>query len=577
MDCSYDRRYTQYQRGHYYKLTAISKVKKTAVFKIISVLLPLVLIVLLEIVLRIIGYGETYNLFNKTKGENGIEYLTLNSHISKKYFKNTGFNSDNQSDLFLSQKTDSTFRIFVQGASTTVGFPFYRGASFPRLLKQRLEKTFPEKNIEVINTGITAVNSYTLWDITPEIIAQKPDLVLIYAGHNEYYGALGVGSSASVGNHPFLIRSYLKLKNFKFFQLLENTFQKITQRDQNNLKTVKETTLMEVLAKEQQIPFGSKAYLAGLQQYEQNLGRILSYYKKHNIPVILSTLVSNEKDTAPFISPSLNIEYYKKLCEKDLSTAKTKAQHNAMASYVLGHYFFKKNQLDTAKHYFHQAKELDLLRFRAPEAINTVIRQFSKEENIPLVDIKALFESKSPSKTVGKSLLTEHVHPNVEGYFLMADAFYTKLEKLRLIGDWKNKINYPQAFSNLPTTKIDSIRGTIILKELQQQWPFTLNTPKPDANNSILYRPTSFEERMAWNIHQGKQKWEDAMRQAYHFYTKKGDFKNALTVVETLLFEYPEQWRVHKMAEETCLRLSDTLTANYYANKKTKLKAMKPN
>jgi len=62
------------------------------------------------------------------------------------------------------------------------------------LLKHRLSHTFPNKNIEVINTGITAVNSYTLWDLTDDIIEQKPDLVIIYAGHNEYYGALGVGS-----------------------------------------------------------------------------------------------------------------------------------------------------------------------------------------------------------------------------------------------------------------------------------------------------------------------------------------------------------------------------------------------
>ncbi|WP_179004525.1 SGNH/GDSL hydrolase family protein [Winogradskyella forsetii] len=157
--------------------------------------MPFVLIFILEIGLRIGGYGESYQLFHGIPHvENKPDYLVMNKKIAGKYFKDNGLRSDNQSDLFLKTKTDSTFRVVVQGASTVVGFPFYRGASFPRLLKHRLSHTFPDKNIEVINTGITAVNSYTLWDLTDDIIEQKPDLVIIYAGHNEYYGALGVGS-----------------------------------------------------------------------------------------------------------------------------------------------------------------------------------------------------------------------------------------------------------------------------------------------------------------------------------------------------------------------------------------------
>lgn len=174
-----------------------------------------------------VGYGEGYELFHKIISENKTEYYVMNSGVSQKYFKNTGFHSDNQSDLFLKKKTDSTFRVFVQGASTVVGFPFYKNGSFPRLLKHRLSLTFPNRNIEVVNTGITAVNSYTLWDLSEEIIKQDPDLVIIYAGHNEYYGALGAGSSVFIGEHPFLVRTYLRLKNLRFFQLLENGYAKI--------------------------------------------------------------------------------------------------------------------------------------------------------------------------------------------------------------------------------------------------------------------------------------------------------------------------------------------------------------
>src|SRR5690606_782724 len=278
--------------------------KKKIVFKVIAFFLPFLFVILIEVILRISGYGDSYHLFNKVKVENKPDYLIMNSKVSKKYFNNKNFKSDNQSDLFLRKKTDSTFRIFVQGASTVVGFPYYRAGSFPRLLKHRLSQTFPDKNIEVVNTGITAVNSYTLLDLTDKIIEQEPDVVIIYAGHNEYYGALGVGSYNSFETHPYLVRSYLFFKNFRFFQLLDNTYSKVF-RNKTETPAIGETTLMEVMAKEQRIPYNSKVYSAGLDQFESNLKRILKKYKNNNIPVILSTVVSNEKDIKPFISDSV--------------------------------------------------------------------------------------------------------------------------------------------------------------------------------------------------------------------------------------------------------------------------------
>ena len=74
--------------------------------------------------------------------------------------------------------------------------------------------SMPDKTVEVINLGISAVNSYTLFDQVDEIIEQKPDAILIYAGHNEFYGALGVGSNENLGGFPAFVRFYLKLQRF---------------------------------------------------------------------------------------------------------------------------------------------------------------------------------------------------------------------------------------------------------------------------------------------------------------------------------------------------------------------------
>ncbi len=549
--------------------------KKKILFKIIAAALPIILILLVEVVLRLFGYGEGYQLFNRVRGENGIEYLVVNPNLSKKYFKDTDFRADSQSDLFLRQKTDSTFRVFVQGASTVVGYPFYRGASFPRLLKHRLSRTFPEKNVEVVNTGITAVNSYTLWDVTDKIIDQKPDLVIIYAGHNEYYGALGVGSSASVGSHPVLVRSYLKLKNLRFFQLIENALTGLMGTGAQNKKSVTETTLMEVMAREQEIPLNSEAFTAGISQFEGNLKRILDKYERHGIPVILSTLVSNEKDVKPFISDDLDKENFVESIEKSKPEVHELAQKNADAAYILGQHYLERNP-DSAKKYLHLAKELDLLRFRAPEKINEVIMQQAHERKLPLVDMKNIFESKVPNGILGDELVAEHVHPNVEGYFVMADAFYEKVKALNLLENWENYVTYEEAFDDIPVTQIDSLKGKLAVEILKQSWPYDLSMSgtKPVGYNYVTQNPT-FEETTAINLHNHQGQWQYLITQAYHKYNEDGEYKKALKVAQTLIFEFPEQFKVYEMAGEMCRKLGDEAYAEYYFKKSQYLKNMK--
>jgi len=49
----------------------------------------------------------------------------------------------------------------------------------------------------------------------PGILEQRPDLILIYAGHNEYYGALGVGSMENLGTSRTIVNFVISLEKFK--------------------------------------------------------------------------------------------------------------------------------------------------------------------------------------------------------------------------------------------------------------------------------------------------------------------------------------------------------------------------
>ncbi len=91
------------------------------------------------------------------------------------------------------------------------------------MVKDRLVTLFPDRNFEVVNLGMTAVNSYTMLDFTREILEYELDLILIYCGHNEFYGALGIASAEHLGRSRWLVKTHLNLQKLKTFWLVRAT------------------------------------------------------------------------------------------------------------------------------------------------------------------------------------------------------------------------------------------------------------------------------------------------------------------------------------------------------------------
>src|ERR1019366_9354225 len=100
--------------------------------------------------------------------------------------------------------------LFVMGESSAAGFPYPPNGTFARVIRDALTDVLPADTVEVVNLGMAATNSYTIADLAHDVIDQKPDAVLIYGGHNEYYGALGAGSIETLGSYPSFVRLYLR-------------------------------------------------------------------------------------------------------------------------------------------------------------------------------------------------------------------------------------------------------------------------------------------------------------------------------------------------------------------------------
>jgi lysophospholipase L1-like esterase len=482
---------------------------KIIAFKLTLVLMPFILLLLLELFLRLFNYGYDPSLF-VPYAENK-QYLILNPEASRKFFNDKANAPIGNVEPFKKQKDAGTLRIFVLGESTTIGYPFFHNGSFHRWLQYRMMRSLPDQKTEIINLSLTAVNSYTVIDFAKQLLPYQPDAVLIYAGQNEYYGALGVGSTEQIASNRNLIRSILWLRRLRVIQLFTTGFG-TTSKDSQAQKE----TRMQRMVSNQQISYASPVYQKGIDQFRRNMEETVQLLTTKGVPVFISNLVSNEKDLIPF------------------------SGEEARRNYLLARTAMQNGAYSTAKQYFAMAKELDQLRFRAPEKLNEIIEGLcGKYKNTYLVDTKGLFEAHSPNGIIGNELLMEHVHPNLYGYALMSDAFFIALANKNIIRPAKeNVIPFDTLLADMPLTTVDSLAAAYRIARLKKAWPFA-QALTASADTNTLTNVSKMDIELAIQLDEKKTGWLQVMEQLYNHDIRRQDYKAARRIAEGLLMEYP--------------------------------------
>ncbi|MGE5438834.1 MAG: hypothetical protein ACM3UR_03195, partial [Bacteroidota bacterium] len=328
--------------------------KPPAYFYIILILIPFMFFFSTELLLSLSGYGRPYEQFIEViPGK-----LMLNPEIAKRYFYRNTTVPKPIEDLFSKKKPENSFRVFILGENCAAGFPYLPTSSFSRYLERRLKDEYSRSKIEVINMSIMAINSYALRDFMPGILRQKPDVILIYAGHNEYYGALGAASTLPPGRSRHLTNLMLYLERFRTVELMSDFITSIFRLFRHDRQF---GIVSSEVTSDQEIPYNSRLFQEGVLQFEGNLRDILSMAQSSGVPVVLGTLVCNLKDQPPFISSS----------GKDLPSAEE--------TFIRALSKLKLNKTDEADSLFRFARDLDMLRFRAPEEMNSVIKSLARE------------------------------------------------------------------------------------------------------------------------------------------------------------------------------------------------------
>ncbi|MFQ6606485.1 MAG: tetratricopeptide repeat protein [Fidelibacterota bacterium] len=538
---------------------------KTILFRFILALIPILILVGMEFSLRVLHFGSPLALF-QSYPENE-DYYIANPEVALRYFSIPGQTGLGGDDAFKKKKTPQTLRIFVLGGSTTAGFPYFFNGRFSVTLQNQLSLAYPGWDIEVINLGMTAVNSYTVRDFARECLPYDPDLILIYAGHNEFYGALGSASSqhSLFGTNRTLTLLYLKLKRLRLYQLLQTLLHKL----QPQQPIPDSRTLMARMAQNQAIPYHSTLYNKTLSIFQQNLQDIIHWTQQQNIPLLLGTLVSNLKDQPPFVSlhdpqvkpqtvdsllnqikPDIDQQHYQPALNQ-LQKLLTYDSTYAQTYFLAGRCSAALQQVKTAREYYRKARDYDALRFRAPSDLNDLIHELAKQNLVYLTDIDSTFSVYSPNGIVGNNLILEHLHPNLEGYFLMGKAFAQTILRQQLL-----HIKHPNLPAPLPLPPDSLLKNQIAVTNLDKQiaqyqmeillsdWPFKTGE---NAKTYASLQPKSRLERIALETLRKRRNFWEAHLELANYYQQNKRYSEAIQEGKALLQAFPYLWKSRRV------------------------------
>ncbi|MFC3095510.1 SGNH/GDSL hydrolase family protein [Alteromonas sediminis] len=530
--------------------------KRKWLFQTIALCIPFLFLLLIEGALRLAGFGGQTPLF--IPNPQHPDYKLARPSVISRYFPDKyAPNVSLEPTFFLAEKPENGLRVVVQGGSTAAGFPYGLGASLAGMLDQRLRQSYPDRHVEVINVAMSAVNSYFLLDTADEIIAEKPDAIVIYAGHNEFLGIFGVGSSFSTFQQPLLMRAFLSFRELAIFDALQTLitgFQAAPTTSDSQSRT-----LMSKVARRKSIPFDSAMYQAGLEQFSHNINALLAKYDKAGIPVFISTIASNLSGQAPFSSVvDPHSDGIANLEMPALLELTKRNSESADFHFALGGALLEKNKFRSAKHHLSLAKDLDQLRFRAPEDINTIIKQTAIAHGSILVDGKQALEARSPNGIIGDSLMLEHLHPNLPGYFILADAFYQALIK-REFGSQVIPVKTADAWQRRPITPAEEYYGFAHVQALKADYPFTIR-PAPLR----LPAPADWQQALGKAYFENKMDWVAMMRALRDGYMQRNNAQMALKTTLLLADALPHDVKLNRDAFSRLRAANREAEARFY-------------
>ncbi|MFG0286296.1 MAG: tetratricopeptide repeat protein, partial [Phycisphaerales bacterium JB039] len=403
----------------------LSRGQRLAVLVTFAVLFAAVVLGGLEGALRLAGFGGYPPTFITAGTLRSGERLIFTDHggPGSYFFANRSRPGSLDRAALVMPKPAGTVRIMLVGASAAKGNPYPRPLTAGSFLQAMLGDLWPDRNVEVINLGTTAIASFPVLGLMTESLEYEPNLVIVYAGNNEFYGAYGVASLHTAGRSPRMIRLIRSTRSLAIAQFIDAQLRGYDESDPR--------TMMEAMVGQADIGPDDPARDAAARNLEAFIGAMIRRCQGRSIPVIVCAPPANERDLAPIgdagaaSDPALAAA--QELMASDpaaaaaaLSGLVAQRPQLATARFLLGRALFAQGRYDEAAEAFGRALDLDPMPWRPPSQSVEAIRRAAASGGAVLCDLEEAFQAASPGGSIGWELMADHVHPSLRGQALIA-------------------------------------------------------------------------------------------------------------------------------------------------------------
>lgn len=465
-----------------------NNIVKRIIIILLIFLIPIIFFLLIEATLLVTGCGYNPNFFIRDKIA-GKEVYISNTHFFWRFFPRRIARRSIPLVIPV-EKENGCRRIVILGSSAAMGDPD-PSFSFSRFLEIMLKEKFPDLKFEIINTSSTTINSNVILETAENCTFIKPDLFIAYAGNNEVIGPYGPSTSIN----PFVsslsaIRLRIWLTKTRIGQMVQQMTSSKTSLFNSEWKGMS-------LFMKHSIPFGDPGLQEVYSHFRSNIEDICRVAEKSGAAVILTTVLTNDKDCPPFLSLHKDglkdsvlskwNELYMEAVRLDSLGQYTEATGLFLQASVidsmyadlqfrLGRCYIKMKNISEAGKCFIKARDYDVLRFRADSRINDIIRDVALNNNsgrIYLTDAWKDATNYCSDGIPGKELLLEHVHLNVSGNYFLAKCLLEKVENSLNIESTSNTPDIDKCLERLAFTPFDNLRIQNEMIQRKIEPPFT--------------------------------------------------------------------------------------------------------
>ena len=408
-------------------------------------LLPFLVLGVIELSLRLVGYGYNPNFFKRLK-IGGEEFFVQNEDFSLSFFPKELVR--NPGPLrFPVHKPPGTYRIFVFGESAAMGDPAQSFAP-DRYLEMLLREKHPGMHFEVINVAFTAINSHVILPIARECAAHEGDLWLIYMGNNEMVGPFGAATVFGRRAAPLpYVRLLTSVRHLRIGQWLTALRRKFTKQETNQVAWGGMGMFLQ-----NQIPPDSPLRETISRNFQKNLDDIVRAGLNSGAKVLLNTVAVNLRDCPPFASATsthlapTDRGQFEQLCTNAVQAMSRKAfaeaadlferaakldAASAELQFHWGECLLAQTNPTGAGEHFQLACDCDALPFRADSRLNSAIhaeRAKRSSPNLILFDAAAALGTTHGAALCGNETFFEHVHFDFAGRYRLGHAWAEQIE-----------------------------------------------------------------------------------------------------------------------------------------------------